>query len=118
MFVSKRWKTTLGAVLALGLGRLASQLLHRRTERRLQADLGGGAAGSAAGGHALKFSIEGVRRLAALTGQAPEPIDPRHGRSRSASSEMSSVPVSLSKPPGSLVMRCPSSATRIASILR
>ena len=23
---------------------------------------------------------EGVRRLAALTGQAPEPIDPRHGR--------------------------------------
>ena len=56
--------TVVVIMLALGLGRLASQLLHRRTERRLQADLGGGAAGSAAGGHALKFSIEGVRRLA------------------------------------------------------
>lgn len=50
-------------VLALGLGRLASQWLHRRTERRLQADVAGGA-GNAAGGHTLKFSIEGVRRLA------------------------------------------------------
>jgi small-conductance mechanosensitive channel len=56
--------TVVVIMLALGLGRLASQLLHRRTERRLQADLGSGAAGSAAGGHALKFSIEGVRRLA------------------------------------------------------
>jgi small-conductance mechanosensitive channel len=51
-------------VLALALGRLAAQLMHRRTERRLQADLAGRAAGDAAGGHALSFSIEGVRRLA------------------------------------------------------
>ena len=32
--------TVVVIMLALGLGRLASQLLHRRTERRLQADLG------------------------------------------------------------------------------